>query len=240
MYMDKKVVLISGASRGIGAAIAIHLASLGYKVIGTARSEFKFDKPSDNLIPLKLDITCRESIKDCAAKLKEQNLLPDILINNAGITSDQLFLRMKDDEWDKVLATNLTGTFNLTKAFIKNMIKNRYGRIINISSISGLMGNPGQVNYSSAKAGLSGFTKSLAKEVGSRNITVNSVAPGFIETDMTSFLDEDSKNTIIKDIPLNRLGSPEDVSELVAFLAGDESQYITGQTISIDGGLFMH
>ena len=238
--MDKKVVLISGASRGIGAAIAIHLASLGYKVIGTARSEFKFDKPSDNLIPLKLDITCRESIKDCAAKLKEQNLLPDILINNAGITSDQLFLRMKDDEWDKVLATNLTGTFNLTKAFIKNMIKNRYGRIINISSISGLMGNPGQVNYSSAKAGLSGFTKSLAKEVGSRNITVNSVAPGFIETDMTSFLDEDSKNTIIKDIPLNRLGSPEDVSELVAFLAGDESLYISGQTISIDGGLFMH
>ena len=238
--MDKKVVLISGASRGIGAAIAIHLASLGYKVIGTARSEFKFDKPSDNLIPLKLDITCRESIKDCAAKLKEQNLLPDILINNAGITSDQLFLRMKDDEWDNVLATNLTGTFNLTKAFIKNMIKNRYGRIIKISSISGLMGNPGQVNYSSAKAGLSGFTKSLAKEVGSRNITVNSVAPGFIETDMTSFLDEDSKNTIIKDIPLNRLGSPEDVSELVAFLAGDESQYITGQTISIDGGLFMH
>jgi 3-oxoacyl-[acyl-carrier protein] reductase len=218
----------------------MHLASLGYKVIGTARSEFKFDKPSDNLIPLKLDITCRESIKNCAAKLKEQNLLPDILINNAGITSDQLFLRMKDDEWDNVLATNLTGTFNLTKAFIKNMIKNRYGRIINISSISGLMGNPGQVNYSSAKAGLSGFTKSLAKEVGSRNITVNSVAPGFIETDMTSFLDEDSKNTIIKDIPLNRLGSPEDVSELVAFLAGDESQYITGQTISIDGGLFMH
>jgi 3-oxoacyl-[acyl-carrier protein] reductase len=238
--MDKKVVLISGASRGIGAAIAMHLASLGYKVIGTARSEFKFDKPSDNLIPLKLDITCRESIKNCAVKLKEQNLLPDILINNAGITSDQLFLRMKDDEWDNVLATNLTGTFNLTKAFIKNMIKNRYGRIINISSISGLMGNPGQVNYSSAKAGLSGFTKSLAKEVGSRNITVNSVAPGFIETDMTSFLDEDSKNTIIKDIPLNRLGSPEDVSELVAFLAGDESQYITGQTISIDGGLFMH
>jgi len=238
--MDKKVVLISGASRGIGTAIAIHLASLGYKVIGTARSEFKFDKASDNLIPLKLDITCRESIKDCAAKLKEQNLLPDILINNAGITSDQLFLRMKDDEWDKVLETNLTGTFNLTKAFIKNMIKNRYGRIINISSISGLMGNPGQVNYSSAKAGLSGFTKSLAKEVGSRNITVNSVAPGFIETDMTSFMDEDSKNTIIKDIPLNRLGSPEDVSELVAFLAGDESQYITGQTISIDGGLFMH
>ena len=238
--MDKKVVLISGASRGIGAAIAIHLASLGYKVIGTARSEFKFDKPSDNLIPLKLDITCRESIKDCAVKLKEQNLLPDILINNAGITSDQLFLRMKDDEWDNVLATNLTGTFNLTKAFIKNMIKNRYGRIINISSISGLMGNPGQVNYSSAKSGLSGFTKSLAKEVGSRNITVNSVAPGFIETDMTSFLDEDSRNSIIKDIPLNRLGSPEDVSELVAFLAGDEAQYITGQTISIDGGLFMH
>lgn len=238
--MDNKVVLISGASRGIGASIAIHLAKLGYKVVGTARSDFKFDNYSDNLIPLKLDITCRDSIKECAAHLKEQDLLPDILINNAGITSDQLFLRMKDEDWDSVIATNLTGTFNLTKAFIKNMIKNRYGRVINISSISGLMGNPGQVNYSSAKAGLSGFTKSLAKEVGSRNVTVNSVAPGFIETDMISFLDEESKNNIIKDIPLNRLGSTKDVSELVAFLASDESQYITGQTISIDGGLFMY
>ena len=238
--MNNKIVLISGASRGIGSAIAIYLAKAGYKVIGTARSDFKFDTTSDNLIPLKLDITCRDSIKSAATLLKEKNLLPDILINNAGITSDQLFLRMKDEDWDKVISTNLTGTFNLTKAFIKNMIKNRSGRVINISSVSGLMGNPGQVNYSSAKAGLSGFTKSLAKEVGSRGITVNSVAPGFIETDMTSFLDDDSKNNVINSIPLNRFGDPKDVAELVAFLASEEAGYITGQTISVDGGLFMH
>jgi 3-oxoacyl-[acyl-carrier protein] reductase len=172
--------------------------------------------------------------------LKENNLTPSILINNAGITSDQLFLRMKDEDWDNVIATNLTGTFNLTKALIKGMIKNRYGRIINISSVSGLMGNPGQVNYSSAKAGLSGFTKSLAKEVGSRGITVNSIAPGFIETDMTSYLDENAKEKLTQDIPLKRLGSVNDIAELAIFLASDESSYITGQTISVDGGLFMY
>ena len=147
---------------------------------------------------------------------------------------------MKDDEWDDVIATNLTGTFNLTKALIKNMIKNRYGRIINISSVSGLMGNPGQVNYSSAKAGLSGFTKSLAKEVGSRGITVNSVAPGFIETDMTAYLDDNAKNKLIEDIPLKRLGSVQDIADLVVFLSSEDASYITGQTISVDGGLFMY
>ena len=172
--------------------------------------------------------------------LKENNLTPSILINNAGITSDQLFLRMKDEDWDNVIATNLTGTFNLTKALIKGMIKSRYGRIINISSVSGLMGNPGQVNYSSAKAGLNGFTKSLAKEVGSRGITVNSIAPGFIETDMTSYLDENAKEKLTQDIPLKRLGSVNDIAELAIFLASDESSYITGQTISVDGGLFMY
>ena len=147
---------------------------------------------------------------------------------------------MKDEEWDDVIATNLTGTFNLTKALIKNMIKDRYGRIINISSVSGLMGNPGQVNYSSAKAGLSGFTKSLAKEVGSRGITVNSVAPGFIETDMTAYLDDNAKNKLIEDIPLKRLGSVQDISDLVIFLSSEDASYITGQTISVDGGLFMY
>jgi 3-oxoacyl-[acyl-carrier protein] reductase len=147
---------------------------------------------------------------------------------------------MKDEEWDDVIATNLTGTFNLTKALIKNMIKNRYGRIINISSVSGLMGNPGQVNYSSAKAGLSGFTKSLAKEVGSRSITVNSVAPGFIETDMTAYLDDNAKTKLIEDIPLKRLGSVQDISDLVIFLSSEDASYITGQTISVDGGLFMY
>ena len=147
---------------------------------------------------------------------------------------------MKDEDWDNVINTNLNGVFNLSKIFIKNMVKNKAGRIINISSISGLMGNPGQVNYSSSKAALNGFTKSLAKEVGSRNITVNCVAPGFIETDMTSFLDENTKKDLIQTIPLKRLGNPEDVSKLVLFLASDEASYITGQTISIDGGLLMY
>ena len=189
---------------------------------------------------MKLDITCRDSVKSCAEQLKEKNLSPTVLINNAGITSDQLFLRMKDEDWDDVLATNLTGTFNITKVFIKNMIKNRYGRIINISSVSGLMGNPGQVNYSSAKAGLGGFTKSLAKEIGSRGITVNSIAPGFIETDMTSFLTDEAKSILVKDIPLQRMGDVKDISDLVVFLASNEASYITGQTISVDGGLFMY
>ena len=147
---------------------------------------------------------------------------------------------MSDENWDNVINTNLTGTFNLTKVFIKNMIKKRYGRIINISSVSGLMGNPGQVNYSSSKSALNGFTKSLAKELGSRNITVNSVAPGFISTDMTTFLDDNKKNEIIRDIPLKRFGKSEDVSQIVYFLASDNSSYITGQTISVDGGLLMH
>ena len=238
--MSEEVVFISGASRGIGTAIAEHFANKGHKVIGTSRSNFTFDSDNSNLIPLSLDITNRDSVNECMNYLKENNLTPSILINNAGITSDQLFLRMKDEDWDNVIATNLTGTFNLTKALIKGMIKNRYGRIINISSVSGLMGNPGQVNYSSAKAGLSGFTKSLAKEVGSRGITVNSIAPGFIETDMTSYLDENAKEKLTQDIPLKRLGCVNDIAELAIFLASDESSYITGQTISVDGGLFMY
>jgi 3-oxoacyl-[acyl-carrier protein] reductase len=238
--MNKEVVFISGASRGIGAAIAESFAQLGHTVIGTSRSKFKFESKLDNLIPLALDISDRNSINNCVEYLKDNNLKPSILINNAGITSDQLFLRMKDEEWDDVIATNLTGTFNITKALIKNMIKNRYGRVINISSVSGLMGNPGQVNYSSAKAGLSGFTKSLAKEVGSRGITVNSVAPGFIETDMTAYLDDNAKTKLIEDIPLKRLGSVQDISDLVIFLSSEDASYITGQTISVDGGLFMY
>ena len=172
--------------------------------------------------------------------MKSLNLLPNILINNAGITSDQIFLRMKDEDWDNVIETNLTGTYNLSKVFIKNMVKNRNGRIINISSVSGLMGNPGQVNYSSSKSALNGFTKSLAKEVGSRNITVNSVAPGFIQTDMTSFLDDQSKDEIIRNIPLGRFGNVEDISKVVMFLASNNASYITGQTISVDGGLLMY
>ena len=238
--MSKGNVFISGASRGIGKSIANHFAENDYKVIGTSRNDFEFDNKSENLIPIKLDITSRDDVKKCFNDLKSKDLLPDILINNAGITSDQLFLKMKDDDWDSVISTNLTGTYNLTKIFIRNMIKNKNGRIINISSVAGLMGNPGQVNYSSSKSALNGFTKSLAKEIGSRNITVNSIAPGFIDTDMTSFLDDDAKNAIIKDIPLKRFGEASDVAELVLFLASNEASYITGQTISIDGGLLMY
>ena len=238
--MKKGNVFISGASRGIGWSIGNYFAENNYMVIGTSRSNFKFKNKSKNLLPIKLDITSREDIKDCFESLKKDNLLPDILINNAGITADQILLKMKDDDWDNVIATNLTGTFNLTKVFLKNMIKNKDGRIINISSISGLMGNPGQVNYASSKSALSGFTKSLAKEVGSRNITVNCIAPGYINTDMTSYLDAKTKNEIIKNIPLQRFGDTADVAKLAMFLASNESSYITGQIITIDGGLIMY
>ena len=238
--MSNGNVFISGASRGIGNSIAKYFAQNDYIVVGTSRNEFKFDDKTKNLIPVKLDVTSRDDVKKCFDFLKSENLLPDILINNAGITSDQIFLRMKNEDWDNVIDTNLNGVFNLSKIFVKNMIKNKKGRIINISSISGLMGNPGQVNYSASKSALNGFTKSLAKELGSRNITVNCVAPGFIETDMTSFLEEDAKQRIEETIPLGRLGKGEDIAKLVAFLASDEASYITGQTISIDGGLLMY
>ena len=238
--MSNGNVFISGASRGIGNSIANHFAENNFKVVGTSRKEFEFDKKIENLIPLKLDVTSRKNIKDCFNYLKTKNLLPDILINNAGINSDQIFLRMKDENWDNVIDTNLNGVFNLSKIFVKNMVKNKKGRIINISSISGLMGNPGQVNYASSKSALNGFTKSLAKELGSRNITVNCVAPGYVDTDMTSFLDEDTKKQIEESIPLGRIGNGKDIAKLVAFLASDEASYITGQTISIDGGLLMY
>ena len=237
-----KNILITGASRGIGESIAYCFADKGFNVVGTARSEFKFKKNNfkGTLIPIRLDVTDRDSIKEAFNNLKERDLLPNILVNNAGITADQLFLRMKDEDWDNVIDINLTGTFNITKMFVKQMVKTRYGKIINISSVSGLMGNAGQVNYSSSKAALSGFTKSLAKEVGSRNITVNSIAPGFIDTDMTEYLDDKARLDLESQIPLRRIGNTKDISELVFFLASDEAAYITGQTISVDGGLFMH
>ena len=237
-----KVAFVTGASRGIGLAIANALNQHGYDVIGTARSEFNFDPVNKNvkMISLQLDITSREEVKNLPSKLKEMDLMPNIIINNAGITSDQLFLRMSELDWDKVIDTNLNGVFNVTKAFIKHLVKSKSGRVINISSVSGLMGNPGQVNYSSAKAALGGFTKSLAKEVGSRNITVNSIAPGFIDTDMTSYLNDEAKAEIVKGIPLQKLGSTDDIADLVLYLASEKGAYITGQTISVDGGLFMY
>ncbi|MDC0453615.1 beta-ketoacyl-ACP reductase [Gammaproteobacteria bacterium] len=237
-----KVAFITGASRGIGLAIANALNQAGFDVIGTARGKFDFSPVNKDakMVPLQLDITSREEVKNLPLILKEMDLMPSVIINNAGITKDQLFLRMSDEDWDKVIDTNLNGVFNVTKTFIKHLVKSRSGRIINISSVSGLMGNPGQVNYSSAKAALGGFTKSLAKEVGSRNITVNSIAPGFIDTDMTSYLDDEAKAEIVKGIPLQKLGNTNDISDLVLYLASEKAAYITGQTISVDGGLFMY
>jgi|TARA_B110000438_G_C15796176_1_gene642938 3-oxoacyl-[acyl-carrier protein] reductase len=236
------IVFITGASKGIGLAMANAFNVNGYDVIGTARSKFDFTpvNKDSKMISMQLDVTNRDNIKSLASNLKEQDLMPSIIINNAGITSDQLFLRMSDNDWDSVIDTNLNGVFNITKVFMKHLIKSKAGRIINISSVSGLMGNPGQVNYSSAKAALGGFTKSLAKEIGSRNITVNSIAPGFIETDMTAFLTDEAKAEIIKGIPLQRLGHTDDISNLALYLASEQASYITGQTISVDGGLFMY
>ena len=189
---------------------------------------------------VQLDLMSKESINDLFEVLKSKDILPSVLINNAGITKDQLFLRMKDKDWDEVIETNLNGLFRVTKAFIKPMVKNKFGRVINISSVAGLMGNSGQVNYSSSKSAMVGFSRSLAKELGSRNITSNVVAPGFIETDMTTFLNDDDKIEVSKNIPMKRFGTVEDVAKCIVFLASDNANYITGQIISVDGGLFMY
>ena len=237
-----KVVLVTGASRGIGLEAAKHFSKEGYKVIGTSRGNFNLGEliGDDGAFTAQLDLTSKESIKNLFADLKSKDLLPSVLVNNAGITKDQLFLRMKDDDWDDVIETNLNGLFRVTKAFIKPMVKNKFGRIINISSVAGLMGNSGQVNYSSSKSAMVGFSRSLAKELGSRNITSNVVAPGFIETDMTTFLNDDEKVEVSKNIPMKRFGTVQDVAKCIVFLASDEANYITGQTISVDGGLFMY
>ena len=237
-----KIVLVTGASRGIGLEAAKHFSKEGYKVIGTSRGDFNLGEliGDDRAISVKLDLMSKESIKNLFVDLKSKDLLPAVLVNNAGITKDQLFLRMKDEDWDDVIETNLNGLFRVTKAFIKPMVKNKFGRIINISSVAGLMGNSGQVNYSSSKSAMVGFSRSLAKELGSRNITSNVIAPGFIETDMTTFLNDDEKVEVSKNIPMKRFGTVEDVAKCILFLASDEANYITGQTISVDGGLFMY
>ena len=237
-----KIVLVTGASRGIGLEAAKHFSKEGYKVIGTSRGDFNLCEliGDDSAISVQLDLMSKQSIKNLFVDLKSQDLLPSVLVNNAGITKDQLFMRMKDEDWDDVIETNLNGLFRVTKAFIKPMVKNKFGRVINISSVAGLMGNSGQVNYSSSKSAMVGFSRSLAKELGSRNITSNVVAPGFIETDMTTFLNDDEKVEVSKNIPMRRFGTVEDVAKCIVFLASDEANYITGQTISVDGGLFMY
>ena len=237
-----KIVLVTGASRGIGLEAAKHFSKEGYKVIGSSRGDFNLGEliGDESAISVQLDLMSKESIKNLFADLKSEDLLPSVLVNNAGITKDQLFLRMKDEDWDDVIETNLNGLFRVTKAFIKPMVKNKFGRIINISSVAGLMGNSGQVNYASSKSAMVGFSRSLAKELGSRNITSNVVAPGFIETDMTTFLNDDEKVEVSKNIPMKRFGTVQDVAKCIVFLASDEANYITGQTISVDGGLFMY
>ena len=239
--MDKKIVFITGVSRGIGLELAKCFLSDGYFVIGTSRSEFNLQEElgSEECLHVPLDVTDRDQVSSCMEKLNEEDIVPNVLINNAGITKDQLFLRMKDGDWDDVIDSNLTGVFNITKLFIKSMVKNRSGRIINISSVAGLMGNPGQVNYSASKAGLGGFTRALAKEVAARNITVNCIAPGFIETDMTNHFKDGELKNILTQIPANKMGNAQQIADLAVFLASDKGDYITGQTISVDGGLYM-
>ncbi len=237
-----KVALVTGASRGIGKAIATQLQALGATVVGTATSEHGADKIADYLGAgngLVLNVTSDDSISAMFAVIKEAHGGVDILVNNAGITRDNLFMRMKDDEWQDILDTNLTSVFKVSKAAIRPMMKKRAGRIINIGSVVGSMGNAGQVNYATAKAGLLGFTKSLAREIASRGITVNTIAPGFIDTDMTQTLTDEQKEGIFSQVPANRLGKPEEIASTVAFLASDAAAYITGETIHVNGGMYM-
>ncbi|MBL0711890.1 MAG: 3-oxoacyl-ACP reductase FabG [Colwellia sp.] len=238
-----KVALVTGASRGIGKAIAIQLQALGATVIGTATSEQGAEKIAGYLGEgngLVLNVTDGDSITAMFTAIKEAHGGGvDILVNNAGITRDNLFMRMKDDEWQDIIDTNLTSIFKVSKAAIRPMMKKRTGRIINIGSVVGSMGNAGQVNYATAKAGLLGFTKSLAREIASRGITVNTVAPGFIDTDMTQTLTDEQKEGIFSQVPANRLGKPEEIASTVAFLASDAAAYITGETIHVNGGMYM-
>jgi 3-oxoacyl-[acyl-carrier protein] reductase len=241
-----KVALVTGASRGIGKAIATQVQALGATVIGTATSEHGAAKISEYLgegdvkgMGLVLNVTSADSITAMFAAVKDTHGAIDILVNNAGITRDNLFMRMKDDEWQDILDTNLSSVFKVSKAAIRPMMKKRNGRIINIGSVVGTMGNAGQVNYATAKAGLLGFTKSLAREVASRGITVNTIAPGFIDTDMTQTLTDEQKEGIFSQVPANRLGKPEEIASTVAFLASDAAAYITGETIHVNGGMYM-
>ncbi len=246
MSMQDKVALVTGASRGIGAAIAMSLGEKGATVIGTATSEAGAEKISARFAEqgvkgkgMVLDVASQESIDTLMAAVRDEFGAPLILVNNAGITKDNILMRMKDDEWFDVIDTNLNSIYRLSKACLRGMTKARWGRIINISSVVGAMGNAGQTNYCATKAGVGGFTRSLAKELGPRNITVNAVSPGFIDTDMTKELPDASRDQILSQVPLGRLGQPEEISAVVDFLAGDSGAYITGENIHVNGGMYM-
>lgn len=246
LNLSGKVALVTGSTRGIGKAIAYRLAQAGASVIVSGRSEDRAvevakeikESTGSETFGVGMDIGVKESVEEAFRRISERFGGVDILVNNAGVNRDILFLRMKLEEWEEIIRVNLTGTFLVTKLAVKEMVKKRWGRIVNMSSVVAFVGNVGQANYSAAKAGLIGFTKTLAKELASRNITVNAVAPGFIETDMTEVLPEEIKQGFLKQIPMGRFGKPEDVANVVLFLASDLSSYITGEVIHVNGGLF--
>ncbi len=246
MTLEGEIALVTGASRGIGQAIALALGKQGATVVGTATSENGAEAISqyfaDNGVKGKgmmLDVTDQDSIDAVMSQIKDIFGDPGILVNNAGITRDTLLMRMKQDDWDAVINTNLSSVFRLSKACLKAMTRARKGRIVNIASVVGLTGNPGQANYAAAKAGLIGFTKTIAREIGVRNITVNAVAPGFIDTDMTRGLSDEQRAALLKQIPLNRLGSVNDIAAAVEFLVSPAAGYITGETLNVNGGMYM-
>ncbi|WP_341659957.1 3-oxoacyl-ACP reductase FabG [Vibrio sp.] len=243
MNLEGKVALVTGASRGIGRAIAELLAERGATVIGTATSENGAAAISDYLADkgkgLALNVTNVESIEATLKNINDEFGAIDILVNNAGITRDNLLMRMKDDEWNDIIDTNLTPIYRMSKAVLRGMMKKRSGRIINVGSVVGTMGNAGQANYAAAKAGVIGFTKSMAREVASRGVTVNTVAPGFIETDMTKALNDEQRAATLSNVPAGRLGDPKEIASAVAFLASPEAAYITGETLHVNGGMYM-
>ncbi|MBL4585310.1 MAG: 3-oxoacyl-ACP reductase FabG [Pseudomonadales bacterium] len=246
MSLEGKVALVTGASRGIGRAIATQLGEQSACVLGTATTDAgaaaitqRFSEQGIKGRGFKLNVTDLAEVQSVLKEIQTEYGAPEILVNNAGITKDNLLMRMKEDEWQDVISTNLGSMYSVSKACLRGMSKARWGRIVNVSSVVGSMGNAGQTNYAASKAGVEGFTRALAREIGSRGVTVNSVAPGFIDTDMTKALEESQRDSLASQIPLKRLGAPEEVAAVVAFLCSDSAGYITGETLHVNGGLYM-